>query len=161
VEICKGIHRNPGRVYGDLRLVDRQVREEMISSIRSIKSSIATACRMPGDRLPTMAMKGHSSALVNDPRLTERLDVPLKALLGAKHVVTEIPPAAGAEDAHRLLGDHSEVPVAFPEVGIAVPALFAKARNEAEAVPFAAHNPNLRADLAAIPLGAGVERYSR
>jgi hippurate hydrolase len=132
------------------------VREEMINGIRSINNAIATACAMPEDRLPTVTMKGHSPALVNDDRLTERLNVPLKALLGAKHVVTEFPPTTGSEDASRLLGDNSKVPVAFLEIGIADPALFAQARNEGKAVPLAAHDRNFRVDHARIPLGARV-----
>ena len=48
------------------------------------------------------------------------------------------------------------MPVSFTAVGVADPALFAEAIAQGKQVPFAAHNPEFKVDLNAIPLGAKI-----
>ncbi|MGH8509953.1 MAG: amidohydrolase, partial [Gammaproteobacteria bacterium] len=144
----------------NLRWFHPNVREQMITGIRSINTSIAKAYGLPDDMMPTMTMKGASTPLINDASLIEQLNVPLKSLLGDKQVVTEFPPATGSEDAHLLTGDNAKIRVAYLNVGIAEPAVFAQARKEGKSVPFANHNGNYQVDLAAIPLGIKVATTS-
>lgn len=140
----------------NLRFFSPAVREQMITAIRSINNGIAKTYGMPEDKMPEMVEKGGSTPLVNDPALVARLQTPLKSLLGEKGLITDMPPATGSEDVHLLLGEHTEVPFAFLLVGVADPAVFAKARAEGKFVPYSAHNPNYIVDLAAIPLGTKV-----
>lgn len=67
-----------------------------------------------------------------------------------------MPAATGSEDAHLLLGRAYEVPFAFLLVGVADPAVFAKARKEGKFMPYCARNPNFIVDLSAIPVGTKV-----
>ena len=117
----------------------------MIAAIRNIDNGIAHAHAIADDKLWPI-----SDALV------ARLNVPLKALLGEQKLVTDMPAATGSEDVHLLLGEHTQVPLAFLLVGVADPAVFAQARQEGKFVPYSAHNPNYIVDLAAIPVGTKV-----
>lgn len=143
-------------VKANLRWYDPAVREQLIAGIRSISNGIARTYGMPEDQMPVITMKGGSTPLVNTDALAARLATPLKVLLGDKNVVTAFPPATGSEDVHLLLGPHVDVPFTYLIVGIADPAEFAAARKEGKMMPFSAHNPNFKVDLAAIPLGARI-----
>ncbi|HPY41514.1 MAG TPA: amidohydrolase [Thiolinea sp.] len=138
----------------NLRFFKMEVREKMIKAITSINNGIARTYGMPEDKLPSMVMKGHSAPLVNDEALIERVREPLFRLVGEKHILTEFPAATGSEDAHLLRGEHDkEVPLAYMNVGIANPDVFAQARKEGKMVPFANHSPHFVVDLKAIPIG--------
>ena len=56
---------------------------------------------MSKDQMPTF--KGSSTPVINN--FSARLNGPLKALLGDKHVLTEYPAVMGSEDVHHLLGE--------------------------------------------------------
>ncbi|WP_290684585.1 MULTISPECIES: amidohydrolase [unclassified Haematobacter] len=140
----------------NLRFFSEDTRNLMIRGIKSINEGLARTYGMSDDKMPTMVMKGYSPQLVNDDALADRMLPTLKALLGDKAVVSEFPPATGSEDAHLLRGPHTEVPVSFTAVGVADPALFAEAIAQGKQVPFAAHNPEFKVDLNAIPLGAKI-----
>lgn len=138
----------------NLRFFKLEVREKMIKAITSINNGIARTYGMPEDKLPTMVMKGYSAPLVNDEALIERVREPLFRLVGAKNILTEFPAATGSEDAHLLRGEYDkEVPLAYMNVGIANPEVFAQARKEGKMVPFANHSPHFVVDLKAIPIG--------
>jgi hippurate hydrolase len=147
-------------VKANLRWYDPQVREQMVTGLRSISNGIARTYGMPEDQLPVITMKGGSTPLVNDEALAQRLRVPLKALLGDTNVITEFPPATGSEDVHLLLGDYTDVPFNFLIVGVADPQVFAAAQAEGKMLPYSAHNPNFVVDLKAIPIGTEVATVS-
>jgi hippurate hydrolase len=140
----------------NLRFFDLKVREQMINGIRAINNGVATTYGMPPEKMPDMVMKGHSPPLVNDGGTIARVSAPLKDLLGEKNVISEFPPATGSEDAHLLKGEYADVPVVFMAVGIADPAVFAQSVKDGKGVPFSAHNPNYKVDLASIPQGAQI-----
>lgn len=140
----------------NLRFFSEDTRQTMIRGITSINEGLARAYGMPEDKMPKMVMKGYSPQLVNDEALADRLIPTLKGLLGEKGVISEFPPATGSEDAHLLRGPYTEVPVCFTAVDVADPALFAEALAQGKPVPFAAHNPEFKVDLNAIPLGAKI-----
>jgi hippurate hydrolase len=100
-------------------------------------------------------MKGNATPLANDTALVNRLNAPLKELLGEKMVVTNLPAVVGSEDAHLLLGDH-QAPVALLLVGIVDPPVFAQAQKKGKLMPYAGHNPNYIVDEKSIPLGTRV-----
>jgi hypothetical protein len=71
-------------------------------------------------------------------------------------LIDNFPATTGSEDAHLLKGDHQEVKFDYAFIGIADPALFAKAQAEGKMVPFSNHNANFQVDLNAILFGAKV-----
>ena len=144
----------------NLRWYNPQVREQLIAGIRSISNGIARTYGMPEDQLPVITMKGGSTPLVNQNALAERLAATLKATIGEKNVVTELPPATGSENVHLLLGPHTDVPFNFLIVGVADPQVYAAAVKEGKAFPYSAHNPNFVVDLRAIPFGTHIATVS-
>ena len=60
---------------------------------------------MGKDQMPTFTFKGSSTPVINNKEFSARLNGPLKALLGDKHVLTEYPAVMGSEDVHHLLGE--------------------------------------------------------
>lgn len=147
-------------VKANLRWYQPKVREALIQGIEAVSNGIARTYGMPEDQLPVITMKGGSTPLINDEALARRMSVPLRALLGDANVVTQLPPATGSEDVHLLLGDFTDVPFNFLIVGVADPEVFAAARREGLAMPYAAHNPKFVVDLAAIPVGTKIATVS-
>lgn len=140
----------------NLRFFEPAVRERMIAAIRSMSRGIAVSAGMPEAKMPAIAMKGGSPALVNDAALMGRLRQVLVPLLGAQNIVDDFPAASGSEDVHMLRGDRSDIPVAFTLVGIAKPAVYDAAIRAGRAAPFNNHGPFYDVDLDAIPIGAKV-----
>jgi amidohydrolase len=139
-----------------LRWFNPAVRDTMVRGIRSVNESLARAYGMPEDQLPTLTEKGGTTPLVNDPAVIERINPQLANLVGANRLITTFPGTTGSEDAHLLKGDHETIQFGFLFVGIAEPALFAKAQAEGKMVPFSNHNPDFQVDLNAIPFGTKV-----
>ena len=140
----------------NLRWFKPEVREQMIDGIRDINESIARAYGMPDDLMPTMTIKGGSTPLINDDALIERINVPLKQMMGEEQVITQFPMVTGSEDAHLLRGEHQEISLAYMVVGVADPEVFARALEAGKQVPYYNHNGNFIVDPAAIPLGTRV-----
>lgn len=140
----------------NLRYFKPAVREKLISGITAINRGIATAYGVPEERMPTLAMKGSTTPLVNDAALLKRVQAPLKALLGNDKVMDQMPEALGSEDAHLLKGPHSKIPLAYMLVGVADPAVFMAAAKAGKPTPYEAHSPHYVVDLQAIPLGARI-----
>jgi len=139
-----------------LRSFKPEVRETMLKGIVSVNKSIARAYGMPEDKLPTLTAKGGSPPLVNDKEVIDRINPQLANLVGANKLIADFPGTTGSEDVHQLKGDNKNIQFAFVFVGIADPALFAKARAEGKTVPFSNHNPTFQVDLNAIPFGTKV-----
>jgi len=137
----------------NIRWFDTGIRETLLDGIRDINAGIARAHGLPESMIPTIAMKGGASALVNDDALIDRLNVPLRTLLGSEAVVTEFPAVTGSEDCHLLKGEHSDIPLAYIFVGTADPERCAEARREGKDEPFSAHGPDYVVDPNAIPIG--------
>jgi hippurate hydrolase len=140
----------------NLRWFNPAVRETMIKGIRSINAAIARSYGMPENQLPTFTQKGTAPPLVNDKTLVDRLNPQLVNLVGPKALLESLPATTGSEDVQLLVGDNKEIQLDFAFVGVADPALFAKAQAEGKLVPFSNHNANFQVDLNAIPVGAKV-----
>lgn len=140
----------------NLRWFNPAVRETLIKGIRSINEAIARSYGMPENQLPTLTMKGSTTPLINDKALVDRLNPQLANLVGQKGLIEDFPATTASEDAHLLKGDNQDIQFDYAFVGIAEPALFAKAQSEGKTVPFSNHNANFQVDLNAIPLGTKV-----
>jgi hippurate hydrolase len=135
----------------NLRWFSDSVREQLLNGIRQINQSVAIANGMPEDKFPTIKMKGFSSPLVNDPALTARLATSIEAGFETAHIIREITPAMASEDAHLLLGDYADTPLAYLHVGIVDPETFRKLGNKS---PYFNHNGDYKVELDAIPFGS-------
>jgi amidohydrolase len=155
-----GIDNNviPGEslVKINLRWFNPAVRETMIKGIRSVNAAIARSYGMPDNQLPTFTLKGTAPPLINDKALVDRLNPQLVNLVGAKSLLESAPATTASEDVQLLKGDNQALPLDFAFVGIADPALFAKAQAEGKLVPFSNHNANFQVDLNSIPMGTKV-----
>jgi len=139
-----------------LRWFNPDVRKTMLQGIQSINTSIARAYGMPEDQLPTLITKGGTTPMVNDKTVIDRINPYLANLVGTDKLITDFPGTTGSEDVHLLKGDNKDIQFGFVFVGVADPALFAKARAEGKMVPFSNHNSNFQVDLNAIPFGTKV-----
>uniref|UniRef100_A0A7C3PF42 Amidohydrolase n=1 Tax=Oscillatoriales cyanobacterium SpSt-418 TaxID=2282169 RepID=A0A7C3PF42_9CYAN len=139
-----------------LRWFNPDVRKTMLQGIQAINNSIARAYGMPEDQLPTLTSKGGTTPMVNDKTVIDRINPYLANLVGTDKLITDFPGTTGSEDVHLLKGDNKDIQFGFVFVGIADPALFAKARAEGKMVPFSNHNSNFQVDLNAIPFGTKV-----
>ena len=135
----------------NIRWFDAAIREALLDGIRDVNAGIVRAAGLPDEMIPSITMKGGAPALVNDDALIDRLNVPLRALLGADAVVTEFPAITGSEDCHLLRGEHEHIPLAYIFVGTAEPERCAQARREGKEEPFAHHSPDFVVDTDASP----------
>jgi amidohydrolase len=139
----------------NLRWFTPEIREQMLKRIDEIDKGVAIAAGVSADKMPTRLMKGSSGPLVNDKALVARINPSLEVLMGKGNVIDQFPAVMGSEDFQEVfkpLGTH----YAFILVGVAPPALFAKARAAGQPFPYSNHNPDFFVDLAAIPIGAKV-----
>jgi hippurate hydrolase len=139
-----------------LRWFKPEVRQTLIGGIQAINQSIARAYGMPEDQLPTLTTKGGTTPMVNDEAVIDRINPQLANLVGADRLIADFPGTTGSEDAHLLKGDNPNIQFGFVFVGVAEPALFARAKAEGKMVPFSNHNSNFQVDLNAIPFGTKV-----
>jgi amidohydrolase len=139
-----------------LRWFNPAVRQTMVGGIQAINQSIARAYGMPEDQLPTLITKGGTTPMVNDKAVIDRINPQLANLVGPNKLIADFSGTTGSEDVHLLKGDNQNIQFGFVFVGVAEPALFAKAQAEGRPVPFSNHNSNFQVDLNAIPFGAKV-----
>jgi hippurate hydrolase len=155
-----GIDNNviPGEslVKVNLRWFNPATRETMIKGIRSINNAIARTYGMPENQLPSLTMKGGGPPLINDKELVDRVSAQLVNLVGQKALLAGFPATTASEDVSVLMGDNKNIKMDFAFVGVAEPALFAKAQAEGKLVPFSNHNANFQVDLNSIPFGTKV-----
>jgi hippurate hydrolase len=155
-----GIDNNviPGEslVKINLRWFNPAVRENMLKGIRSINNGIARTYGMPENQLPSLTMKGGGPPLINDKELVDRVSAQLLNLVGQKALLAAFPATTASEDVSVLMGDNKNIKMDFAFVGVADPALFAKAQAEGKLVPFSNHNANFQVDLNSIPFGTKV-----
>jgi len=143
----------------NLRWYNPDVREQLLKGIKAVNAGVAATYAAPGAD-PAITMKGGATPLVNDSKLSERLAASLKAAIGEKAVITNLPRANGSEDFHHLLGDFTDVPLNYTFVGVADPGVFIRAVKEGKKFPYMNHNPNFIVDLKAIPFGTRVATLS-
>lgn len=137
----------------NLRWFSDEVRQQLIGGINAINESIAIANGLPKNKLPTMVIKGSSTPLVNDPQLTAKLNAALSTIVAKDQLISTMPAAMGSEDAHLLLGEHSNVPLSYILVGVVDPGVFKEAGYKP---PYYNHNGDYKVDLAAIPYGTRI-----
>jgi hippurate hydrolase len=102
-QIHGGTKRNiiPDEVRMELttRSYSEDVRLTIIEGVKRTAKGVAIAAGVPEDRMPIVTVLEHESttATINDPALSERLQKLFVAKLGAEHVI-EVKPIMGSED---------------------------------------------------------------
>lgn len=102
-QIHGGTKRNiiPDEVKMELtaRAYNEDVRQTIIEGVKRTAKGVAIAAGVPEDRMPIVTVLEHESttATINDPALSERLQKLFIAKLGAEHVI-EVKPIMGSED---------------------------------------------------------------
>ncbi|MDW5418845.1 amidohydrolase [Iodobacter sp. CM08] len=139
----------------NLRWFTPDVREQMLKRIDEINHGVAISAGVAADKMPTRHMKGNAGPLVNDKALVARINPSLEALMGKGKVIPQLPAVMGSEDFQEAFKGMN-VPYSFMLVGVAPPALFAKAQAAGRPFPYSNHNPDFFVDLAAIPIGAKI-----
>ncbi len=160
--INAGVENNtiPGEAELKLnfRFFSEDIRKKLFKGVKSISDGIARTYGIPEDKLPTIVRKGYSSPLINSATLTDRVAANIinAGLIDEKSMIREFRPITGSEDAHMLVHGLNDVKVSYLLIGVASPALTAKAKKEGKEFPFWNHEPDFQVDLDAIPLGAKI-----
>lgn len=139
----------------NLRWFTQETRNKMLDRIKQINHGIAIAAGVDEARMPSITMKGHAGPVVNDAKLSERVNPNLKQLLGEGKVLERFPAVMGSEDFQEAFS-HLGTPYVFNLIGVAPQEMFDAARKKGMAFPYSNHNPNFLVDLAAIPLGVKI-----
>ncbi|MEH6591410.1 MAG: amidohydrolase [Halioglobus sp.] len=137
----------------NLRWFSDSVRQQLLSGIERINRSIAIANGLPEEKMPTIKMKGYSTPLSNDPELMSRLSSSFSETFGKDGIIENAPSAMASEDAHILLGDYEDVPLAYIMIGVASPKAF---KDAGYRPPYFNHNGDYKVELEAIPFGSRV-----
>src|SRR4030095_10686176 len=119
-----------------VRTYKKEVREKVLAAIERIAKDCATAFGIPPGKLPEVHVlqDEFTPATYNNPELTKRVTVALKAALGNDNVVPK-DPSMGAEDfCEYSLPDHS-IPALMFVVGAVDPAKIAEYKKEGKELP--------------------------
>lgn len=130
----------------NLRWLQPEVREQMLSRIDEIDKGIAIAAGAPADKPPTRVMKGSSGPLVNDAALVKRINPNLTALLGAGKVIGNFPTVMGSEDFQDVYAA-AKTPYVFLLIGVAPVEMVKAAQKAGRPFPYSNHNPDFFVDL--------------
>lgn len=144
----------------NIRWFKPEVRDDMLESVHAMSDGVAQMQGMEKNELPEISIRSSTPPLINDKALSERLNGPLKTLLGEKKVVNDFPAFMASEDVQNLTGEYKDVPFTFMFVGIANPLTFAAARLKGHQVPYLPHSPNYVVDLKALPMGVKITTVS-
>ena len=137
----------------NIRWFNEKTRNTLLNNIKAINEGIAIANNLPKELYPTLTMKGNAFPLVNDTGMVNKINAALTPVLKSDNIITNTPSIMGSEDFHHLVIHNNKTVYDYMFIGIANPALVAKAKLEGKSAPFSAHNDNYRVDLSAIPFG--------
>lgn len=137
----------------NLRWYSETVREQLLAGIERVNRAVAIAQGLPEDKMPVITMKSTGTPLVNDTALAARIARGLAPVFGKEQVIEEAPAAIASEDAHLLLGEHANVPLAYLMLGITSLEAFMAAGGKP---PYSNHSGDYIVELDAIPYGSKV-----
>jgi len=139
-----------------LRWFDEKTRKTLLVGIKRINEGIAVANGLSTEQYPGIKMKGNAVPLENNAALTNKVNAALSSIVASQNLITDRPPAMYSEDFQGLIYGNKKGVSDYILVGIANPAVFAKAISEGKTAPFNHHAGNFQVDLAAIPLGTEI-----
>ena len=138
-QIHGGTKRNiiPDEVKLELttRAYSEAVRQTIIEGVKRTAKGVAIAAGVPDDRMPIVNVLEHESttATINDPALSARLQKVFASKLGADHVI-ELKSIMGSED-FGFFGDDGKVPYVIFWLGADDPKEFAEHQRGGKAMP--------------------------
>lgn len=131
-------------------------RHIILDNIDRINKSIASTYNLLEKMYPTTVMKGNSTPLINDEKMTERITTALKDFLPEEQFFKGFSLLMGSEDFHHLVIDNPKKTYAYINVRIINPETFKKAKSEGKQFPFFPHNGDYLVDIEAIPIGTKI-----
>jgi len=140
----------------NLRWFNEITRNTLLDGIKRINEGIAVANGLSKDQYPTIKMKGNVFPLENNVELTNNINDALAAVISPKNIFTDTPSSMGSEDFHHLVIGNKRTVYDYIKVGVANPAVYAKAIQEGKKAPFFHHAGNYQVDPGAIPLGTEI-----
>ena len=138
-QIHGGTKRNiiPDEVKLELttRAYSEAVRQTIIEGVKRTAKGVAIAAGVPDDRMPIVDVLEHESttATINDPVLSARLQKVFASKLGTDHVI-ELKSIMGSED-FGFFGDDGKVPYVIFWLGADDPKEFAEHQKSGKAMP--------------------------
>ena len=141
----------------NLRWFNEKTRNTLLDGINRINEGIAVANGLSKEQYPSIKMKGNYTPLENNISLTNKINAALSTIIDTDKIITNNLATMGSEDFQKLVtGKNNNTPYNFIKVGIANPAVYAKAIEEGKKAPFFHHAGNYEVDLGAIPLGTEI-----
>jgi hippurate hydrolase len=141
----------------NLRWFNDKIRNTLLDGINRINEGIAVANGLSKDQYPTIKMKGNYTPLENNTALTNKINTALSTVINTDHIITNNLATMGSEDFQKLVtSKNATTPYNYIKVGIADPAVYAKAIQDGKKAPFFHHANNYQVDLGAIPLGTEI-----
>jgi amidohydrolase len=139
-----------------LRWFNEKIRKTLLDGIKKINEGIAIANGLSIEQYPGIKMKGNAVPLENNVALTNKVNAALGSIVATENIIISRPPAMYSEDFQGLIYGNKKTVSDYILIGIANPAVFAKAISEGKTAPFNHHAGNFQVDLAAIPLGTEI-----
>ena len=143
-----------------LRWFDEKTRKTLLDGIKRINDGIAVANGLSSEQYPTIKMKGSAFPLDNNVAMTNKINAALNSVMPAENIIVNRPPVMFSEDFQSLIYGNNKSVSDYMLVGIANPALFAKAISEGKTAPFNHHAGNFQVDISTIPLGTEIGAVS-
>lgn len=140
----------------NLRWFNEGTRNLLLEKIKNINDGIAVANNLPKEMYPKINIKATAYPLVNEKKMTEKINVSMNEILGQNNVITNTPALMISEDFHHLVLGNKKSVYDFMFVGTANPDVVAESKKNGIEYPFYNHNGNYVVDLSAIPLGTQI-----
>jgi hippurate hydrolase len=123
------------RLQINIRYYAREIREQLIASIRRIARGIAAAAGVPEEDLPEISLHPDSvPPLKNDPDLTDRCMNTWQEIFGSDHVL-DLRPLSGSEDFSFFGLGTPPVPLCYFKIGCDDPVAIARVNAAGKRLP--------------------------
>jgi len=140
----------------NLRWFNEKTRNILLDGIKRINEGVAVANGLSKEQYPTIKIKGTVFPLENNTAFTNKINAALGAVISSDKIITNTPSSMGSEDFHHLVLGNNKTVYNYIKVGIANPAVYAKAIQEGKKAPFFHHAGDYWVDISAIPLGTEI-----
>jgi hippurate hydrolase len=118
-----------------VRTYKTEVREHVLAAIARIAKGCVATAGLPPDRVEVNVFKDEAvMAMYNNPDLTKRISVALKAAIGNDNVIPKDPTMGGEDFSEFSLADHS-IPAFMFNVGAVEPAKVAESKKTGMPLP--------------------------
>jgi hippurate hydrolase len=136
-----------------VRTYKREVRDQIIASIKRISRGVAITAGVPEDRMPLVQVGEPEGATYNNPELTERIARAISGVIGNENVLKS-EPVMGSEDFGNF-GLDGQIPTSMFWLGGLDPAMVKESQRTGKALP--SNHSSLFAPVPELTLRTGVK----